>query len=62
MLSVVLWGKTCVSPQSILRLLEYLCGQDDKEVVTCFHKLGITWCSKVGAVAGFLQSTPVAGL
>lgn len=58
-LSIVLWGKICMS---ILRLPEYLCEQDDKEVVTTPHKLCITWCSKVRAVAGFLQVTPVAGL
>lgn len=59
MLSLVLWDKTCVG---ILRLPECLCEQDDKEVVTTFHEICITWGCKVRAVVGFLQATPVFGL
>lgn len=51
MLSIMLWDKTYVS---ILRLPEYLCEQDDKEMVSSFHELCVTWCCKVGAVVGFL--------
>lgn len=54
-LSVVLWGKTCVSI-----LPEYLCEQDDRALIATFHKFCVTWCCR--AVAGILQATPVAGL